>query len=375
MTTLAQTALLQSIEAHNTHLLAARDANRALMADLRAENRPGETSVEYSPFYQRGVSGTSSSELIVSQEFDFPTLYAARTRQANAQQQALDLQYAILRRDVLLQAQQLAYDLVTARQSRQLLLMRHQAADSLLLAFQHRLEQGDATLIDVNRIRMDRMAVSTDLVRNEAEIQSLLLSLQSLNGGQPIDQDLLSASLTDDLTPPSPLEPGSMPTGSLELTASQQELQVTQHELRIAQQSWLPSLTLGYRRNTELREAQNGMLLGVSIPLFSNTGKVKAARLRRSAAEYELEGVEHEQQARYETLQSRALQLHHLLETYDEALLRQQLTLLRHAVSAGELSVIDYFTESDRIYSLLQERIQTQNEYRKTEAEIYRDRL
>ena len=370
--------LLSLISTNNPQLRAARHANQAIVADARAENRLGETSVEYTPFYQKGVSGTASSELIVSQEFDFPTLYAARGRQTKAQQQMLDLQYATLRRDILLEAQQLCFDFATARQLQLLLRSRLAAADSLLQAFTLRLEQGDATRLDLNRIKMDRMAVSAEAIRNEASLTTLRHSLEALNGGQPIDEQLITTAakqLADRLGHDRQTIDACTAVSSLEIKAAQASLETSQQELRVMQQSWLPSLTLGYRRNTELNEAQNGVLLGISLPLFGNTQKVKAARLRRSAAEEESANVQLQQNARQQSLLSQSHQLALLLDTYDEALLRQQLTLLHRAVIAGELSVIDYYSEADRIYAMLQDRLAIDNEYAKTLAQIYRDSL
>ena len=40
--------------------------------------RQEELSVEYSPFFAKGIDGMASSELVVTQGFDFPTLHAAR---------------------------------------------------------------------------------------------------------------------------------------------------------------------------------------------------------------------------------------------------------------------------------------------------------
>lgn len=372
-------SLLSEIASNNTQLKAAREANRALIADAQAENRLGATSVEYSPFSQSGVSGISSSELIISQEFDFPTLYATRSRSVKAQNKVFDLQYATLRRDILLEAQQLCYDLMTARQTHTLLQSRIAAADSLLHAFELRLNQGDATLIDLNRIKMDRMAVCAEVIRNDAETVTILNALKRLNGGLAINESLLSTvpSYNEDLSLDDAQAAAltAMSSRNLDLATAEAALHSSQQELRVAQQGWLPSLTLGYRRNTDLDEAQNGVLLGISLPLFSNTGKVKAARLRRSAAEQEVTDAQIEQEARAVTLSDQTRQLRLLINTYDETLMRQTLRLLQHAVMAGELSVIDYYTEADRIYTMLQERLSTVNEYNKKMAEIYRDHL
>lgn len=361
--------LFSTIEANNTQLRKARAAQGAEMAELRAENRPGNTSVEYSPFYQSGVDGTSSSELIVSQEFDFPSLYGARGRLAHAHEQVLDLQYQILRRDIMLESRQLCCDIVSARKMQELLRSRLSTADSLQTAFERRLQQGDATLLDLNRIKIDRMAVNADYVRNESRLQSLLLDLKRLNGGCAIE--VHEASLADIIDGMTEM-PGPTP---LEVVSAQASLQASRQELSVARQGWLPSLTLGYRRNTELHEAQNGVLLGVSVPLLGNGNKVKAARLRRSVAEEEMSKAQVEQDVRIQTLQDEARQLRLILDAYDEALLLQSLALLKRAVLAGELTVIDYYNEADRIYSILQDRLGGETEYCKTLLEINREKL
>ena len=64
--------VLQEIERNNLELKALRSENRASVLDMKGENSLEAPSVEYSPFFRNGVSGVASSELVVSQEFDFP---------------------------------------------------------------------------------------------------------------------------------------------------------------------------------------------------------------------------------------------------------------------------------------------------------------
>lgn len=372
-------SFLADVEAHNPQLLASYDANQAILAERRADNRPGQTSVEYSPFYQSGYQGVASSELIVQQEFDFPTLYTARSRSNSAMQQVLDTQYRTLRRDVLLQAINTLYDLCEARQRHALLDRRLTASDSLLQAYQHRLAQGDATRLDVNRIRMDRMEVKAEALRCESLIQQLLLELEHLNGDQPLPSDISRVSDPVALTAGTILADDAMTTYhahlSHEVQLADASLQLTERELSEARQSWLPQLSMGYRRNTERQEALNGFIVGVAMPLFGNKDKVKAARLRNQAANYELHDAMKADEKRMQTLQNQNQQLRLILEAYDEPLMHEQLALLHRAVVAGELTVSDYYTEADRIYTMLSERHRTQNEYLKLLAQLHRDAL
>lgn len=362
------TDILRTIEENNAQLKALRESNAAIMAETRSENALGATSVEYSPFYQSGVAGTSSSELIVSQEFDFPTLYAARRKSASLQQQVLDLEYATRRRDILLEAEKLCYDLSTAQQNATLLSQRMADSDSLLAISDKRLRHGDATAIEHNRVRLDRMTLQRETAQNEATIDAIRLKLQQLNGGQPLSANPSLLTL--------PSEENAMADGhSLETSVAQASVAQADQQVKVSQQEWLPKLSVGYRRNTELREASNGFLIGVSMPLFSNSSKVKAARRRQSAAEQQLASVRVEEESRILSLRNEATALRQQLSTYDVPLMQQTLSLLMRGVKGGAVSIADYYLEADRIHSLLQQRLETENRYNKVMCDLLRNTL
>ena len=128
---------------------------------------------------------------------------------------------------------------------------------------------------------------------------------------------------------------------------------------------------MGYRRNTEYGErANNGVLLGVSVPLFTKKKKMKAAQMREIASEQEIENVKHQMESRHQLLEAEARNLHALLQTYDISLLEKSLSDLMRAVTAGVLTINDYYTEADRLYSTLQSKLTTQNAYNKTLVEL-----
>ena len=74
--------VLRSVEMNNLELKALLKGNEASSLELKQQNSLDDLSVEYSPFFNANVSGMASSELVVTQGFDFPTLYGAR-RKAN----------------------------------------------------------------------------------------------------------------------------------------------------------------------------------------------------------------------------------------------------------------------------------------------------
>ena len=94
--------VLRSVESNNMELKALQKGNEAADLETRSENTLEALSVEYSPFFDKGVKGVASSEMVVSQGFDFPTLYGARKKEGRLQREARDAEYMTARRDVLL---------------------------------------------------------------------------------------------------------------------------------------------------------------------------------------------------------------------------------------------------------------------------------
>lgn len=153
--------VLRQIEQNNKELQSQQHATRAAQLEVQTQNNLEDPSVEYSPFYTKGITGMSSSELVVTQGFDFPTLYAARSRSGKLQREALHRQYEATRRDILLNAKNLCLDLVMLNKQQGLLEERKKNADELLALFEKRLEEGDAGILEVNKIKMERMSVQT----------------------------------------------------------------------------------------------------------------------------------------------------------------------------------------------------------------------
>ena len=88
--------VLQSIERNNKELQAQLQLTEAAKMEVQTQNSLSDPTIDYSPFFAKGVDGVASSELVVSQEFDFPTLYAARRQSGKLQQEVLDSRLSVV---------------------------------------------------------------------------------------------------------------------------------------------------------------------------------------------------------------------------------------------------------------------------------------
>ena len=366
--------VLKQVAANNLTLQALAHDNQADVLDIKASNSIGGPSVEYSPFFTKGYSGVAESELVVSQEIDFPTKYAARNKQAKMQNIVGEQLLIKQRRDILLQAQLLCIDLIRLNQTLSMLHERLANSETLLQMYQKRMDAGDANALELNKVKLDCMEVRTLVNEAQGERTSLLQQLRQLNGGKPID-------VIDTVLPEYPQITNFESYRALAL-ASDADVAVAQTALRSADMNlklqkneWLPNISFGYRRNTEHGEGINGFLVGVSFPLYSNSNNVKAARQRRESAELQVMQAQNEAEATLRTNYEQLQGLQQVIDHSDVKLLQESLTLFAKALQQGEITALVYYVEINSIYEKLQRHIDLHCQSVKLLAELHKAEL
>ena len=152
--------ILSSVEKSNLRLQSLKHSNEADVLDLRADNALAGPAVEYSPFYSKDYSGVASSELIISEEIDFPTKYANRRKQADLKSEILDNEYAAARRDILLEAELLCLDIIRSNKLNALLRQRMERAETVIALYDKKMKAGDADILTYNKAKMEKMTVA-----------------------------------------------------------------------------------------------------------------------------------------------------------------------------------------------------------------------
>lgn len=366
-------AVLKSIEQNNVELKALQKGNEAAGIEIKSQNTLEDLSIEYSPFFQSKVSGIASSELVITQGFDFPTLYSARKKAGKLQRNVLDMQYQTARRDILLNAKKLCLDIINYNKQKQLLQERRKNADELLAMFKVKFDNGEATSLELNKIKLDRMNLETELVQADTKHTNALQQLQALNGGLPIEVNMTeypAVPADNDQT----MYEKAVAT-DWNVRTAQASVLAAEQDVKVNKQSWIPKLEIGYRRNTDGDMASNGFLVGGSIPLFSSKNKVKIAKARQSEAVMQHANARINAENSARALVNQMKQLKASVDAYDVPLMRQTLKLLRTAVENGEISVTDYYVEAEGIYKNMVTYMDIERQYQDVVTEIYKNDL
>ena len=366
--------VLQSIEQNNKELQSAMQLTKAQKMENRTANNLPDPTVSYSSFYKNGAGPGHGTEFVASQGFDFPTQYITRKNQADLANEALSKEQLAVRRDILLKAKNLCLDLILLNQEKALMDIRKQNADELEALYAKRLEAGDANILEVNKIKMERMNVQTEVAQNHASHRTALQSLLAMNGNLPLEFAETNYPQVKEINDFHILR-DEVIASDLDLQAMSYTTKAAEKQVSVNKQDWLPKLEAGFRRNTDTEMSMNGFVVGGSIPLFSNRKKVQIAKAQALSAQLMQEDAKLQVENNLMSLFNEMQQLKEAMNAYDVPLLYHSLDLLKQALQEGEISLIEYFVEAETVYKNLQARMQLENQYQKVMATIYKNEL
>lgn len=366
--------VLKSIEQNNRELQAGEQNTRAEKLDVRNENNLEAPSVSYSRKFGEQDGVGPEMEFAVTQGIDFPTLYAQRRQYGKLQGRALDLQQAVLRRDILLRAKELCLDLIRLNQLKALYGQRLKNAEELNALFDERFEKGDVNILEVNKVKMELMNLRATVAENDAAYRTALQNLLAMNGNMPLEFDETVYPLVPELRSLEQVRDEVM-GADYALKQAQAGSEAARKLVKVNRHGWLPKLEVGYGREGGSDAMLNGFVVGVSVPIFSNRGKVKAARARQAGAELAQEQVAQQVEADIQSLFNEATRLRASMQAYDTGLMDKTLSALKQAVEAGQLSVLDYYSEAETVYASQEKLVDLENRYQKVIAQLYKNSL
>lgn len=371
------TGVLSSIEANNPQLKAGAQMVLSQKAEVSSQNSLEDPTFELEHLWGAQNAGDRKYDITVSQAFDFPSLYVQRNRVGNLKRSLYDGQQALLRQQVLLQAKELCLRIVYLNRCIDLSDKRLKAADQLARLYREKLESGDAAILDVNKIEIELLNVTTANTRLRNERSACLTQLRALNGGETFGVEL--SALADY---PEAVLPASFDDLKSQALQADPELQMLRQENLIANQSvalnragWLPKFALGYRHAYELGERFNGLSVGVSIPLFANRKKVKMAKAQALAGSFAVNNREQQALAELQTAYDEAVTLQKDHARYDLLTRQNNLELLQKALSAGQISMVEYLVDATQLYEAFDNRLSLEYEYQVRLARMYKFEL
>lgn len=379
LTTRAQNSIdqvLKSIETNNKSLQANTKMTDAQKLEAQTGKFLANPSVEWEQMWGNRNNPGSEYTLTVKQSLDFPTTYSNKNKLANLKANTIGFQSAAYRQQLLLNAKQTCIEIIYLRKQKSLLDERLANAETMFALYKKRFESGDANQLELNKIQLELLNAQNQSRLNKAALTAAEEQLRNLNGGNPITFDATDYPTGEELINFDQLQAAFMEADpNLKSLTGDQE--IANREVKLSRSLTLPKFDVGYKRNAASDHvASNGFMVGVSIPLFENKNTVKKAKAQAEFATASLEDNRLNLKTNLQQLYQQAEALQISRADYAKVLEQQRnIELLNKALNAGQLSVIDYFTELTTIYDSHQSYLDVEKEYHSILAQLYQYKL
>ena len=337
--------VLQQIKLNNTQLKALNAEIEAQTADIKSSNNLSDPTIDGAYLFGVGSIG-DKWELGVSQEFDWPGIYSARGKVNKARIEALAQSYAQKQIEILSEARNICLEIICL--NRRIKFENNILAnlDSLYDKSLKGLEYGEISILDTNKLKIERLGVTQSIAGNKALLQAKIKQLEGLNGNIPLND---VASLSD--YPEQQLHSldeylSQMKASDPQLRQISSEIEASNKQVSVTRMQNLPKFSLGYRHVNEIGDHFNGVGVGLSIPVFENRGKNKAAKAQAIASQLSFDDVISTRTAEITASHQKAVAVRQQLDGYRDALLKcNNIEILDKALYGGQISLINYLLE------------------------------
>lgn len=362
--------VLAEIEANNPSLAAKRKLVHAESIDAKVGNSLENPEVEYAHTWGHPSELGKTGELTVTQSFDFPTLYADRNKLAKLKAQQYGYEYAAYRQQLLLEAQMLCIEIMALQEKDVYLRKLYDDASIVSELTERKNAAGDASVMDVNKAKFECVNAMNACKMNEVELASAEKRLIAMNGGKPVEAPWGN---TGDIwvVPPYDTAVGRYRESYPELQAVMAELTVAGQEVKVSKSRSLPKITLGYKNEFSKGERFNGLVVGMSIPMFGNRNSVKSAKARNIYAEAELARAQSDIENTIAELYAREAILRSTVEQYDVlAGSDDTADMLSRSIHSGHITLVEYYAQLQPVYDIYLAMAGAKMEYRMVCAAI-----
>ena len=362
--------VLSSIEENNTTLKALREQ---VEAD-KLQNKTGifldDPEVGFNYLWGNPSNTGNRTDFSVSQTFDIPTITGMKSRLANGRNNLVEWQYKADRMNILLEAKRYCIELIYYNSLLKELYLRLEHAETIAKGYKDRMDRGDVSILEYNKVNLNLSTIQGEISRMEVERDALLAQLKRLNGGIDVvfnDADYGSRELPLNFNDWYVQAEDKNPV----LAYVRNEIEVSQKQVSLSKAMNLPKFTAGYMSEKVVGQRYQGVSLGISIPLWSNKNQVKQAKASVAAAQSREADTKQQFFSQLQIQYSKAMGLKTTADKYRKSLANVNNTiLLKKALDAGEISLLDYMVEMGLYYDNVNQTLAAERDYQLAFAEL-----
>ena len=337
--------LIKTVENNNKELETLRKTTEARTLLYKTGLTLQNPQVSFDYMIGSPVTAGNQTDALISQSFDFPSVYPKRKQLSNEKIKQIEFDYQLQRQEILLQAKQVIIDQIYRNKLANQYQQRLKNNELLVKSFETKIAIGDATIIELNKAKLQLIELKKLNSLNESQIAQNNSLLIGLNGGNRIE---LADTLYPNLMLASTFEEYIVTINSNDtyLQNLEQENAIAIKQLELNKSLALPKLELGYHYQGILGQRFNGAHFGITIPLWEHKNTIKFANA--ALALNSIEQVQYindryyELKSKYDQFGAQSTALSEYQEVFNN---NYSAAVLLKGLNYGEISTIDYYNE------------------------------
>jgi outer membrane protein TolC len=367
--------VLQQVEQNNKELQAFASLIESKNLELKSSNNlpDPQFGAYYLPFGEHNTG--DYSEFQISQSFEFPSVYSSRNKLIEKQQTQLELEYASKRQAILLSAKEYCLELIYLDKKQNLEKKRVQQSKKVFNQLKELYKEEEVGILDFNKAKVAWMQEQFKVSKIEVEKKNILLLLRNLNGENPMDFTATNYTTLLSIMPIYSVWSKKMELDPT-LNLLQQEEELALQKIRFNKQKSLPNLTAGFNYQGVSGSNYSGIYGGISIPLWSNKNKVKAAKANYNFQQLNTHSETLKVYAKFEKQYNKYQILLSEFQEYQATLngLNSDALLLK-TYELGEISFMEYYLELKFYQEAVNAMVEMERQVHQQKAEILKHQL
>lgn len=363
--------LLNKVVSNNTELMSSVDAARSELFTQKSENNLPDPEVEVEYQWGRHEVG-DKFDVNVTQGFDWPGAYMARGKANKIASEAMSYLNRSNYIDKRLEIKQNLIDIVNVKKNMKVVKERLDLMDQMIEKYTTGMNRGELTILDLRKLKIEKIRLNETMSALESEFNLLESTLEAQNGGKECG-DIIAAidNYPDDTILPAEEYEKIVEENDPAVKYSSLMMQSQAQRVKAERLMQLPGFTLGYHHSWEDGDVFNGLIVGVTLPVFSTRNKVRAAKALRRSLEYDEMTVAIQKRATLKSNREKALALYRQMTSYESVLKNDNSTdLLKKSLEGGQISLLDYLSEMDYYLQAERDYLDVQYRYHQTLADL-----
>ncbi len=327
------------------------------------ENLPG-TKAGYGNKYSFGIS----------QSFEFPGIYSTKRKIAKDEKILNTYEHRQFRQGLLLHAKLSYLEYIYLLKKSEEKTIRLRRSEKMYKSSQKEFDLGNVSVIDLNKSKIQYLNQTGKLNLVISQIESKTKELELLCGDKilpPPDTSysiIISENIDTLIQQMKQLDPF--------INALEINKQVSEKQILLKKQTSLPNFEIGYVYESEPEVAFSGVSASLTIPLWQHNNAIKEAKAYDDYVNFQIDRSLSEKINEIEKLYALKNHYAEILSEYRETLRNaSNINFLEKALELGQLSIIEYINELSFYYNTIDEYLEIEFEYNKTDAILNSFRL